>query len=84
MIPTPLKLKQEDFKFQARPNLQNKGRQTLIYEKSVWMMGNFWRQVPIQLPVTITLHSEVSRCNRLPNCPFFRKWASLSSNNPFT
>lgn len=46
VIPAPLELKQENFKFQTRPNLQNKGRQTLIYEKSVWMMGNFWRQEP--------------------------------------
>lgn len=57
VIPAPLELKQGDFKFQTRPNLQNKGRQTLIYEKSVW---NFWRQAPKQLPVTITLHSELS------------------------
>lgn len=54
VIPAPLELKQEDFEFQERPNIQNKGRQTLIYEKSIWMMGNFWRQMPIKLPVTIT------------------------------
>lgn len=65
MIPAPLELEQEDFKFQTRPNLQNKGKQTLIYEKSVWMMdGQFLEAGAKQLPVTITLHSEVSQYNR--------------------